>query len=204
VGRQPHFQPTVPHPSPFSFSDAGGPGTAAPSWAPSRCGRAPSRASLPSTRPLSPAAISSPPPRRPELPTLAASGSHPPSTRCAPEEKKKGGEEVEEPFEGATPAPPRGPEAARGVPGHREAKNLTVASPLLPLSAPSSSPLPRRSLLHRRLHLLVAQTVGEHITTLSSCGAWPSSQGRSHPCPLCCDPNTTAPPQLVMSAFKPG
>jgi hypothetical protein len=38
--------------------------------------------------------------------------------------------------------------------------------------------LPRRAFLNHRLHLLVAQTVGEHTATLPSCGAWPSSRGR--------------------------
>jgi hypothetical protein len=104
-------------------------------------------------------------------------------------------------------APPRGPEAACGVPGNREAKDLADASPLLPLPAPPSSSSPRRAFLHSLLHLLVAQTVGERITVLSSYGARPSSRG--HLSSLGCSPSCpkhrrASAPALVMPAFEPG
>jgi hypothetical protein len=169
----------------------------------SRCGRAPIRASAPSTRPSPPTAISRAPPRHPELPTLAALGSHPRPHCRAPEKKKKWGrEEKEEPFEGATMAPPRRPEAAHGVPGCREAQYLDATPPPLPLPASLSSSSPRQAFLHRHLHLLVAQTIGKHILIPSSCGAWPSSQGRSHPSAPC--RVAAVPSCCVMLAFEPG
>jgi hypothetical protein len=176
----------------------------------SRCRHALPRASLPFTCPAPFPAISSHRRSPRELPTPATLGVSSPvhATRYAPERKKKGGEEEEdESFKGAMPAPPRGPEAARGVPGHREAKDLADASPLLPLPALPSSSSPHRAFLHRHLHLLVAQTVGERITVLSSCGARPSSRG--HLSSLGCSPSCpkhrrASALALVMAAFEPG
>jgi hypothetical protein len=116
--------------------------------------------------------------------------------------RRRGKEEKEESIEGATSAPPREPEAARGVPRCREAPYFDATPPLLPLPVPPTSSLPRQAFLHHRLHLLVVQTVVERILIPKLCGAWPSRQGRSHPRAPC--RVAAVPSCCVMQAFEPG
>jgi hypothetical protein len=73
------------------------------------------------------------------FPTLAALGElSPVHIAWTPEEKEKGEEGKK--IGGAKPAPPRGPEAARGATGHREARDLDAAA--------SSASSVRRSVFH--------------------------------------------------------
>jgi hypothetical protein len=84
------WQPTN-WPTPFFFSDTGGLGHHRAGMERRRDAAAPPPfASVSSTRPSPTASISRPPPRLLELPTLAASGSHPHLHRRAPEEEKGG------------------------------------------------------------------------------------------------------------------
>jgi hypothetical protein len=176
---------------------------AASGWgASSRCGCVPVRASVPSTRPPPPDAISSRCRATPRSQPRRLGDSIPIHTAAHRRKGRRGGEAKGESDGGATPTLPLKPEAARGDPGRREVPHLDAAPPLLPLPAPPTSSSPHRAFLHRCLHLRVTVTVGERTLIPSLRGARPSSQSCDRPRARC--RVAIAPSCCVMPAIEPG